>query len=660
MQISVVIPTCNRKSRLLSLLANLNNSSWPVAEVIVVDSGNQRLSPADCAVFHRLKIVYEDAARSVCIQRNTGIRKAQAPWVLLCDDDMEVPVDYIRQLVDHLETHPDTGAVSGLVLQQEKGEWTAQYPQKSARWLAWTWFFQLSIWGPITVQSKNPLIRRIRNYYQRKGNHISKAGWPVITDFSGDYFTTPLYGLGACLVKKTWLETSPFDEVLDRYGMGDNYGVALGFPGKGIDVLTKAHVYHHQEPANRLARPLQYSRRALALDYFISTRNFGLSSRPWLLWSLTGRLLGYIFSRDRVMIRPALTTIKAILTGDNPYIVAGKPWHEKELPRRILIIRLQATGDVTITLPYIQHLRRSLPATTELDFLTREETAGIPKHTGLFHRVYTLGGARSFKKQLFYTLLILPRLLFRSYDLVIDLQNNTISRIVRKMIRPKGWSAFDRYSPRTAGERTRLTIQASGLGHNQADTHFQTETPESAREKLLRHGWKHWTKLVVLNPAGAFATRNWAISNYIAFARLWLKEFPDTQFLILGTDFIAEKAALLKKELGDELVNLVGQTSPAEAFSILQLATLVLSEDSGLMHMAWVSGIPTVALFGSTRSDWSRPLGSHTILLDSSDLPCGDCMQAVCRYGDHRCLTRWSPAYVLHQCLTLLPAAHVV
>ncbi|HTI93885.1 MAG TPA: glycosyltransferase family 9 protein [Puia sp.] len=660
MQISVVIPTCDRKQRLLSLLDDLNSSSYPLAEVIVVDSGADRLTAAEIAGFPRLNIVYTTAAKSVCIQRNTGIKKARSPWVLLCDDDIEVPVDYIQRLVDHCTAHTDSGAASGLFLQQEKGEWTAQYPERSAPRLAWNWLFQLSIWGSIDIQSRNPLIRYIKNYYRRKGNHISKAGWPVITDFRGDFFTTPLYSLGACLVKKTWLDASPFDEVLDRYGMGDNYGVTLGFPGKGIDVLNKAFVYHHKEPANRLARPLQYSRRAFALDYFIYTRGFGLSTRPWLLWSLTGRFLGFLLARDRSMIRPALATIKNILTGNNPYIVTGRPWPEKELPRRILAIRLQATGDVTITLPYLQHLRRSLPATTRLDLLTRQETAGIPRHLGLFNRIYALGGQRNFKKQVLCVLLLLPRLLFQRYDLVIDLQNSPISRLVRKMIRPKGWSAFDRFSPRAAGDRTRLTIEAAGLGYNQADTGFQVKMPAGARKKLIDHGWQDEKKLVVLNPAGASPTRNWPLSNYIAFARLWLREFPDTQFLVLGTNFIAEKAAAFKKALGADLVDLVGETTTEEAFSILQLTTLVLSEDSGLMHMAWISGIPTVALFGSTRSDWSRPLGDHTILLGSSDLPCGDCLQALCRYGDNHCLTRWTPAYVLDQCLTLIPAPHVI
>ena len=124
--------------------------------------------------------------------------------------------------------------------------------------------------------------------------------------------------------------------------------------------------------------------------------------------------------------------------------------------------------------------------------------------------------------------------------------------------------------------------------------------------------------------------------------------------MILGTPFIASKAAKLKQQLGDTLINLVGKTTPSEAFAILQEVTFVLSEDSGLMHMAWVSGIPTLGLFGSTRTDWVRPLGEHTFFLDSSDLPCAHCMQEACRYHDVHCLTRYTPELVLQHALVLL------
>lgn len=324
MQISVVIPTCNRKSRLISLLKNLDQSTFPVWEVVIVDSGEDLLMPADYAELCHLDIRYIRTEKSVCIQRNTGIRQATGSWIFLCDDDIEVPAGYLQLLSEHIAKYPQAGAVSGQVLQKEGNEWVAKYPERSAKRLLWKYIFQLSIWGEIEC-ADNFWVRRIKKYYQQKGNHISKAGWPVNTNFSGEYFICPVYGLGASLVRRDWLLHSPYEEVLDRHGIGDNYGVAAGFPSQGIHVLNRAHVYHHQEPVNRLQRPLQYLRRVLALDYFIETKlKLQHTSRVRLLWSLTGNLLSYILVRDGIMIRPAFQALWRIATKRNPYSRAAR------------------------------------------------------------------------------------------------------------------------------------------------------------------------------------------------------------------------------------------------------------------------------------------------------------------------------------------------
>ena len=332
-------------------------------------------------------------------------------------------------------------------------------------------------------------------------------------------------------------------------------------------------------------------------------------------------------------------------------IIAAKPWIKKDAPKRILAIRLQAMGDMVITLPYLQYLKNHLPENTILDLVTREEVDSIPKSLTLFNKVYSIGGARSFKKQFFYTLLLLPKLLLNRYDIIIDLQNNEVSNLIRKSLFPKAWSSFDRFSPLAAGERTRLTIEAIGLGTCDIDPNFIVK---DATAILLNNGWDKSNELIVLNPAGAFENRNWPIDNYVSFANLWLQEFPGTQFLIIGTNFIKGKAVHLKNKLGDRLIDLTDKTTPAQAFSILQKTKAIISEDSGLMHMAWVSGIPTITLFGSTRSDWSRPLGKNSFFFDSSDLECGSCMQTFCKYGDNHCMTRISPAVVVEKAIALI------
>lgn len=325
MDISIVIPTCNRKQRLLLLLRGLQQSVYPLREIIVVDAGEDRLTVAELDTFTHLPIHYLVSEKSVCIQRNKGIQAARGEWIFLCDDDIEVPADYLHLIAQHVAVHPSAGAVSGQVLQQHQGAWTASYAIQSPRALLFHYIFQLSIWGEIRCTGKNPFMRRVLQYYQRKGNHITRAGWPVITDFRGDYFITPVYGLGAAVVRRSWLLQSPYEEVLDRHGIGDNYGVNLGFPVPGVHVLNKAFVYHHHAPENRLQRPLQYYRRILALHYFTRTRQELRSvKKGWLLWSLAGNLLGFVRRGDWYMIHAAVKTAWRIAWEQNPYTRAAK------------------------------------------------------------------------------------------------------------------------------------------------------------------------------------------------------------------------------------------------------------------------------------------------------------------------------------------------
>ena len=332
-----------------------------------------------------------------------------------------------------------------------------------------------------------------------------------------------------------------------------------------------------------------------------------------------------------------------------------QPWLSSLPPKKILAIRLQALGDTVITLPYLQSLQNTLPS-TRIDFLTREEFQDLPRSLNLFHHVHTVGGGRDSSKQLVSALGLIPKLRRENYDVVIDLQRNRLTRLVRMILHPRSFSEFDRFSLASAGERTRTTIDKLGFRTIDAvlpalrlcDEHYGID-------KLMECGYDPSKILIVLNPAGNFVTKSWPLENYVEFARLWREAVnKDTQFLVLGLNMIAEKALSLKNWIGNGLMNLVGRTTTGEAFNILRHASLVLSEDSGLMHMAWVAGAPTVALFGSSRSVWSRPLGDVSVCLNSSDLECGECLQPTCRFGDVRCLTRYTPGFVFDTARKLL------
>jgi hypothetical protein len=121
----------------------------------------------------------------------------------------------------------------------------------------------------------------------------------------------------------------------------------------------------------------------------------------------------------------------------------------------------------------------------------------------------------------------------------------------------------------------------------------------------------------------ALATTGSVTESRCEMARPWRRPEPPAAIL-----------AIRLQAIGDVTVTL------PEALAIVQRAALVLTEDCGLMHMAWVS-----------------PLGEHSRCLYSGDRPCGACMESACRFGDVHCLTRYSPEDVVREAECLIARA---
>jgi hypothetical protein len=115
--------------------------------------------------------------------------------------------------------------------------------------------------------------------------------------------------VGASTIKKELLLKNPFDEVLDQYGIGDNYGICISFPGKVV-VLTNTFVLHYKDSENRLDATIAYYRRVLALHYFMKkSKRFNFINTLWLLWSLIGIMIMFVKNSQFILARAALKSI---------------------------------------------------------------------------------------------------------------------------------------------------------------------------------------------------------------------------------------------------------------------------------------------------------------------------------------------------------------
>jgi heptosyltransferase-2 len=129
------------------------------------------------------------------------------------------------------------------------------------------------------------------------------------------------------------------------------------------------------------------------------------------------------------------------------------------------------------------------------------------------------------------------------------------------------------------------------------------------------------------------------------FARLACLLEKD-RIVVLGTDEDREAAAEIVGAAGARVTDLTGRTSLTGAAAIMAGAKAVVSNDSGLMHLAGFIGLPVVGIFGSTSQAWTRPLGKRAVVLTSTE-PCAPCFKRTCRYGHYRCQSGIAPERVL-------------
>jgi heptosyltransferase-2 len=152
--------------------------------------------------------------------------------------------------------------------------------------------------------------------------------------------------------------------------------------------------------------------------------------------------------------------------------------------------------------------------------------------------------------------------------------------------------------------------------------------------------------ILALCPGAEFGpAKCWPPRHFAALARRYLDR--GWQVVLLGSENDRAATGAVKQQLsaGAPCRDLAGSTTLAEAVDLLSLAAAVVSNDSGLMHIAAALGRPLVAVYGATSPGFTPPLGER-VACQVSDIDCAPCFQRQCPLGHHRCMLDTPPGQV--------------
>jgi lipopolysaccharide heptosyltransferase II len=148
-------------------------------------------------------------------------------------------------------------------------------------------------------------------------------------------------------------------------------------------------------------------------------------------------------------------------------------------------------------------------------------------------------------------------------------------------------------------------------------------------------------KLLLLVPGAEHApARRWPAAHFAALAKH--HHATGGSVWLLGSAGDREATAAVQAASGGICLDFAGRTRLGEAVALIALADAVVSNDSGLMHVAAALGRPQVALYGPSDPVFSPPLNARAAMLRLG-IDCSPCHQRQCPLGHHQCLVKLVP-----------------
>jgi len=354
-------------------------------------------------------------------------------------------------------------------------------------------------------------------------------------------------------------------------------------------------------------------------------------------------------------------------------------------PRKILLIKPSEMGAIVLSYPLMQRLKKEYPSAT-LYFLTFESNKGLFDVLGCPTKknIWTIRD-RSMLVFIKDVLSVIVRMRKEKFDVIIDLE--FFSRFTAMMSYLSGTRrriGFHRYAIEGVYRGDLFTHRIAYNSHlhisemyysmgayiqqaekispetDQNVSKQEMELPvyqssesrkKSVEKKLKAVGVKASDKLFLIGPGeGRIPLREWPLENMVTLIRK-IVDRPDHRVVLVGVSDCLDKAGAITEQISDpnRCVNLVGQTSMEELLTLCGRSQALITNDSGLSHLAALTPISQYVMFGPETPKIFASLSKYSHIF-YVQLACSPCLSvynhrnSACR--DNQCLKLISPQHV--------------
>lgn len=314
---------------------------------------------------------------------------------------------------------------------------------------------------------------------------------------------------------------------------------------------------------------------------------------------------------------------------------------------KALIIRFNAIGDIVLTTPVISALAE---ANYEVHYLTKKAFSEILETNPHVDRVITLEDSLSD---------VIDIIKVIKYDVVIDLHRNIRSRRVSQSVscpsyrlkknRVALWALTETrwktHKEKHIVSRFMDVLQPLGITEDNPQTEYYLEKNASSKKE------NHHGNYMVIAVGAAWKTKCIPESSIIHI----VNNSSFEEIVLIGGPDDKEIASRISTKLSRPVSNQVGLLSINESAKLISEARVLLTGDTGMMHIAAAFGVPVVAVFGSTHPSlgYVPHYGNRNVdhyIIENNDISCRPCTKqgkTKCPKGHFKCMNDLSPSEIL-------------